>query len=223
MKNIIFIAPPAAGKGTQARLVSDKYKIPHISTGDLLRDEVLANTSYGKMLKNQMDSGELINNETIFHLLRNRINQVDCTNGYILDGFPRSVEQAMIYDNLLKELQREIGAVIFINIDRGLALERTLSRLICSSCFASYNMSIPDLRPKIEGICDKCGHMLRTRGEDNIETFPATFNNYLKEIKPILEYYNQKGLLRVVNVEKTDTVNDVFNKIVSQINIGGER
>ena len=137
MKNIIFIAPPAAGKGTQSKLISTEYNIPHISTGDLLRDEVASGSAMGQFLKEEMDRGGLISDDTMVNLLRTRISQVDCNNGYILDGYPRNVEQAKIYDNLMQELGKDIGMVIFMDIDREVALKRTLSRIVCSSCGAS--------------------------------------------------------------------------------------
>ena len=145
MKNIIFIAPPGAGKGTQAKMVSEKYGIPHISTGDLLRDERNSGSELSEMLKQEMDKGNLIDDSIIVHLLRERLNKVDCNNGYILDGYPRSVLQSKIYEDLLLELNKEIGIVIYMDIDKDLALERTLSRLICSSCGASYSSELVQL------------------------------------------------------------------------------
>lgn len=144
MKNIIFIAPPAAGKGTQSKLVSAEYNIPHISTGDLLREEVNSGSDLGVYLKQEMDKGNLISDETITTLLKNRLSKSDCKNGYILDGYPRNVTQAKIYENLLKELNKDLGSVIFLDIDKSLALERTLSRIVCPNCGASYNLNIED-------------------------------------------------------------------------------
>lgn len=223
MKNIIFIAPPAAGKGTQAKLISKEYGIPHISTGDLLRDEVASGSAYGKMIKYEMDSGNLIGDDFIVNLLRNRINRIDCNNGYILDGYPRNVEQAKIYDNMLFDLRKEIGVVIYLDIDKELALKRTLTRLICSSCFSSYNTEIPELKPRNEGFCDKCGHPLRPRGEDNEETFPIVFSNFINDVKPLLEYYKQRNLLKIIKINEEDSVRDIFNKIKTVIeNEGNE-
>jgi len=222
MKNIILLAPPAAGKGTQSKLISSEYNIPHISTGDLLRDETSLGSASGKALKAIMDSGALISDDTIVNLLRTRIGQVDCNNGYILDGYPRNVEQAIIYDNLLLDSQKRIGVVIYLDIDKQLALKRTLTRLICSSCFASYNAAIEGLKPRNEGFCDKCGHPLRARGEDNIETFPIVFNNFINDISSVLEYYNNKGLLRVIKINEEDTIDNVFQKIKAVIDSEGE-
>lgn len=218
MKNIIFIAPPAAGKGTQSKLVSTEYSIPHISTGDLLRDEINSNSPLGNTIKYDMEQGNLINDEIIVNLLRNRISKVDCNNGYILDGYPRSVEQAKIYKDLLLELRKEIGIVIFLDIDKELAMKRTLSRIICTSCGMSYNSNVSELRPRIDGICDKCGHILTTRNDDKKETFLNRFDTYVRETNPLIDYYNELGVLRTIKVYEQDSAQDIFNKIKMLIN-----
>ena len=140
MKNIIFIAPPAAGKGTQAKLISSEYNIPHISTGDLLREEMAKNTEIGQSIKKDMESGNLVSDEVITLLLKNRITKSDCQEGFILDGYPRNLAQAKILNNLLEELNIEKYYVIFFNIDKETALKRTLSRIICPNCGSSYNL-----------------------------------------------------------------------------------
>ena len=217
MKNIIFIAPPAAGKGTQSKLVSGEYNIPHISTGDLLRYEVSTGSQLGKFIKSEMDLGNLISDDIMVNLLRKRISQVDCNNGYILDGYPRNLEQAKVYENLLHDLGIEIGNVIFLDIDMQLALKRTISRLVCGTCGASFNRTDEKLCPKIEGICDKCGHLLKVRSDDNEETFVNRFNTYVNSTKPLLDYYRSKGLLKSVKIHETDTVDDIFAKIKNLI------
>lgn len=213
MKNIIFVAPPAAGKGTQSKLISQVYNIPHISTGDLLRDEVASGSSLGMQLKQEIDHGGLVSDDVMVNLLRSRISQVDCNDGYILDGYPRSVEQAQIYDHLMQELRKDVGVVIFMDIDREVALNRTLSRIVCSACGTSYNRLVPGLQPKIDGFCDKCGHTLEVRSDDNPEVFVNRFDTYLRETKPLIDYYQQKGILRQIKVESTDSTQDVFEKI----------
>lgn len=218
MKNIIFIAPPAAGKGTQSKKISLLYNIPHISTGDLLRDEVNSGSNLGNFLKAEMDAGNLITDDIMINLLRTRITQVDCNNGYILDGYPRTVEQARVYDTLVQELRKEIGVVIFMDIDPELALERTLNRLVCTSCGASYNRAVSELKPAMDGFCDKCGHVLEIRSDDKAETFKQRFETYIRETQPLIDYYRQRGILKELKVNRTDSTEDVFKKIQELIN-----
>ncbi len=213
MKNIIFIAPPAAGKGTQSKLISAEYNIPHISTGDLLRDEIASGSPLGNFIKQDMEAGNLITDDVMIKLLRQRITQVDCNDGYILDGYPRTLEQAKIYDNLIQELRKDIGIVINLDIDKNLALKRTLSRMVCSACGSSYNKDVPALAPKIEGVCDKCGHQLKVRSDDVEETFLHRFDTFLEQTKPLTEYYNQRGILKTIKIDSVDSTTDVFNKI----------
>ena len=213
MKNIIFIAPPAAGKGTQSKLVIAEYNIPHISTGDLLREEVNSGSDLGVYLKQEMDKGNLISDETITTLLKNRLSKSDCANGYILDGYPRNVTQAKIYENLLKELNKDLGSVIFLDIDKSLALERTLSRIVCPNCGASYNLNIEALKPIKEGICDKCNNTLKIRSDDNKETFLNRFDTYINNTKELIDYYDKLGVLSRIKINKEDSAQDIFNEI----------
>lgn len=213
MKNIIFIAPPAAGKGTQSKLVSTEYNIPHISTGDLLRDEVSSGSELGTYLKEEMDKGNLIKDETITVLLKNRLSMEDCKNGYILDGYPRNITQAKIYEDLLSELNMDLGVVIFLDIDKDLALERTLSRIVCPKCGASYNLSVDELKPKKEGICDRCNNTLKIRSDDNKETFLNRFDTYMENTKSLIDYYDKKGVLRRIEITEKDSAQDIFNEI----------
>lgn len=218
MKNIIFIAPPAAGKGTQAKLLAEKYNIPHISTGDLLREEATKSTDLGIKIKDMMNSGNLVNDEIITELLRNRLVKRDCDNGYILDGYPRNLEQAKIYDELLKEINRELGIVIFLDISKDLALERTLSRIVCSNCGTSYSLVIEAQKPKKENICDKCNFDLKVRSDDNKETFINRFDTYLEKTQSLIDYYKNKNVLKVVNVLDGLSAIEIFNQIEEIIN-----
>ena len=193
MKNIIFIAPPAAGKGTQSKLVSSAYNIPHISTGDLLRDEVATGSVMGKYLQEEMNKGGLISDDTIVNLLRSRISKVDCNNGYILDGYPRNVEQAQIYDTMMHELGRDVGIVIYMDMDRDLAMKRTVGRIICSSCGASFSVDDEALKPKIEGICDKCGGELYQRDDDKQESILHRMDVYREQTEPLINYYKNQN------------------------------
>ena len=207
MKSIIFIAPPAAGKGTQSKLVSEKYNIPHISTGDLLRNIIQTGSELGKIIKDEIDKGHFVSDELILELLKNRLNQDDCNNGYILDGFPRNINQAKEYDKLLISLNKKIGYVILLDVDKDTLKKRIVGRLSCKNCGSVYNKYIHETMPKNEGICDKCNIELSKRDDDNEETFEERYNTYLKETEPLINYYENKGCLyRVdsgVSLERT--------------------
>ena len=200
MKNIIFIAPPAAGKGTQSKLVSEEYNIPHISTGDLLREEMAKGSELGKSIKEDMEKGNLVSDEVITTLLKNRITSPDCAAGYILDGYPRNISQAKTYNELLLELGYDKGIVIFFDIDRELALKRTLSRIICANCGSSYNLLVDELKPKKENICDRCGHELKTRTDDTEAVFIHRFDTYMNSTKELIDYYDKLGMLHTIEV-----------------------
>ncbi len=217
MKNIIFIAPPAAGKGTQSKLVSEAYNIPHISTGDLLRDEIAKGEALGISIKEDMEKGNLVSDEVITTLLRNRITSPDCQNGYILDGYPRNINQAKIYNQLLDELNYDKGVVIFFDIDRDLALKRTISRIICPNCGSSYNLLVADLKPKEDNICDRCHHQLKTRSDDTEEVFIHRFDTYINSTKELIDYYNELGLLHKIEVG-TKSANEIFEEVKKVLN-----
>ena len=217
MKNIIFIAPPAAGKGTQSKLVSEEYNIPHISTGDLLREEIAKGTDLGKKLKEIMDKGNLVSDEVITTLLKNRITSADCKNGYILDGYPRNLTQAKIYNDLLEELHYDKGIVIFFDIDKERALKRTLSRIICSNCGSSYNLLVEELKPKKANICNRCGKELKTRDDDTEEVFIHRFDTYINSTKDLIEYYDKLGLLyRIEVLDKPASI--IFEEVKKALN-----
>lgn len=217
MKNIIFIAPPAAGKGTQAKLVSKKYNIPHISTGDLLRDEMKNKTPLGLSIKEDMNNGNLVSDEIINTLLKKRITSSDCKNGYILDGYPRNLSQAKKYNELLEELNYDKGLVIFFDIDKETALKRILSRIICPNCGASYNLLIDNLKPKKENICDKCNHELKIRTDDNKEVFINRFDTYINSTKDLIKYYQNLGILHTIKVldKPVDVIFEEVKKVLN--------
>ena len=214
MMNIILIAPPAAGKGTQAKLISEKYNIPHISTGDLLRDEIKKETTLGLKLKEIMGKGDLIDDATILNLLKKRLSSSDCSNGYILDGYPRNISQAIEYEKLINKLNRDIGKVIYFDIDKTLALKRTISRIVCPDCGTSYNLLVDDLRPKKDGVCDKCGCYLKARDDDNEKVFLNRFETFITKTNSLKDFYQRKGILYIINIDKNKSVNDIFNEII---------
>lgn len=212
MKNIIFVAAPAAGKGTISAKVCTEYNIPHISTGDLLRNEIAASSKIGTEIKSAMARGEFVSDEVITKLLKKRLEAKDCKKGFILDGYPRNISQAKTYDNILKELNYDEGLVVFLDIDRELAMKRALSRVVCSKCGLSYNLINKEYTPLKEGICDNCGSPLKTRSDDNEESFINRFDTFMKETYPLLEYYEKKGNLLKIKVDNI-TTDDIFDEI----------
>ena len=212
MKNIIFVAAPAAGKGTISAKVCTEYNIPHISTGDLLRNEIAASSKIGMEIKSAMARGEFVSDEVITKLLKKRLEAKDCKKGFILDGYPRNISQAKTYDNILKELNYDEGLVVFLDIDRELAMKRALSRVVCSKCGLSYNLINKEYAPLKEGICDNCGSSLKTRSDDNEESFINRFDTFMKETYPLLEYYEKKGNLLQIKVDNI-TTDDIFDEI----------
>ena len=212
MKNIIFIAPPAAGKGTISSMICSKYNIPHISTGDLLRNEIANGTKIGLQIKEGMSRGEFVTDELITKLLRKRLSSKDIKKGYVLDGYPRNIALASNYDKLLKELEFNEGVVIFLDIDKDTALKRIKSRMVCPKCGMSYNLSSPDLSPVREGLCDSCSSVLTIRTDDTEETFISRFDTYMKETYPLIEYYQSKNNLVKIEV-KDKTPDEIFNEV----------
>ena len=206
MKNIIFIAPPAAGKGTQSNLLKDKYGYVHISTGDMLREIVSSDSELGKVVKNIIDKGNLVSDDLIFKLLKSKLNSIK-GKPFILDGFPRTLNQALFLDN---DLKIDNYIVIYLDLSKEDAIKRIDGRLTCS-CGKSYNLNDINLKLKIIGICDNCGNVLVKRNDDNLEAFKIRFDVFLKNNKPLIDYYKNKNKLKVVNVNKD--VNEIFNEI----------
>ena len=210
MKNIIFIAPPAAGKGTQSNLLKDNYGYIHISTGDMLREIVSSNTELGEVVKNIIDKGNLVSDDLIFELLKNKLSNIE-GKPFILDGFPRTLNQALFLDNNLKI---ENYIVIYLELSKDDAVKRINGRLTCS-CGKSYNLNDNNLKPKVTDICDVCGKKLVKRDDDNLEAFKVRFDVFLKNIKPLIDYYKDKNKLKVVNVNRD--VNDIFREILKVV------
>lgn len=215
MKNIIFIAPPAAGKGTQSDLLKKNYGYVHISTGDLLRNEVASGSELGQELADIMQSGALVSDDIVTRLLNNRLMKSDCKNGFILDGYPRNINQAKKLNDLLDDLNIKIEAAIYLDMDEELAMHRALGRITCPNCARGYNKYEEVLKPKEMGICDDCKIELISRSDDNEETFKERFNTYIENTKPLLDYYRESGILYVV--DNSGTPEDTFNKIESVI------
>lgn len=218
MRNIILIAPPAAGKGTQSKLISEKYNIPHISTGDLLRLEVSKQSILGEQIKNIMETGNLVGDDIVLKLLENRITEPDCNNGFILDGFPRNLNQANEYLNMLNRLNKPIGDVIYLNVPKETTRKRIVGRLYCPKCGAIYNDQFEDSKPKLFGTCDSCNNALAKRADDNDATFEERYKVYENETYPLIEFFTNKGCLYTIysGISKERT----FEEIEKLINRG---
>lgn len=211
MKNIIFIAPPAAGKGTQSDLLVKKYSYVHISTGDLLRAEVAAHTDLGESISEIMKSGALVSDEIVTELLRNRLSQNDVANGFILDGYPRTVAQAKSLSELANDLNINLDTAIYLDMTKELAMRRALGRLTCPKCNQGYNKYEEATKPKVENLCDNCGETLISRSDDTEETFNTRFDTYIKNTEPLLNYYKELGILNIV--DNSGTPDTTFERI----------
>lgn len=199
MKSIILIAPPSAGKGTISKILCEEYHLPHISTGDLLRNATLNDDEQGNYIRQQMNLGNLVSDDIIISLVENRIMDSDCSNGYILDGFPRNLNQAKRYDEFVIKNNIKLGIAILLDINREQAKKRILGRVSCPNCGTVYNLYSTDTRPRVAGFCDRCGSELSRREDDNEEVFDIRFSTYLQETKPVADYYESKGLLYKVD------------------------
>ena len=212
----MFIAPPAAGKGTQSRLVSEKYHIPHISMGDILRDLAKEDTELGHYIAEVLSTGGLVKDEITYQAIEQRLQKEDCKGGYILDGFPRSLEQAYKYDEMLEENNQELGNVILLEAPKELTKKRILGHENCPKCGKIYNKLFDNMKSKVDGICDNCGSELVTRDDDNEESFEKRYQTYLAETAPIIEYYQNKGnLIKVDSSLDQDTVFKQIEKIIT--------
>lgn len=210
MKNIIFIAPPAAGKGTQSTMLKESFGYNHLSTGDMLREVVSSGTDFGLQVKNIIDCGELVSDDIIINLINNKLAKID-GKPFILDGFPRTLNQAKSLDNMLDKDYE----VIYLDLTEEKAIERILGRLTCS-CGKSYNLNVDNLKPKVEGICDGCGKELVKRNDDNVDSFKVRYKTFLDNTKPLMEYYEDKNKLHKINVNRN--VEDIFKDIVDVCN-----
>ena len=210
MKNIIFIAPPAAGKGTQSTMLKEKFNYNHLSTGDMLREAIASGSEFGLMLKNIIDEGKLVSDDIMIDLIKEKLNNLE-GKPFILDGFPRTLNQAIALESLLdKEYE-----VIYLDLSEEEAVSRILGRLTCS-CGKSYNLNVDSLKPKVEGICDGCGKKLVKRNDDNVDSFKVRYKTFLDNTKPLMEYYERKNKLHKINVNRN--VEDIFKDIVEVCN-----
>ncbi|WP_339172278.1 adenylate kinase [Anoxybacillus sp. FSL W8-1294] len=195
--NLVLMGLPGAGKGTQAEKIVEKYKIPHISTGDMFRAAIKEGTELGLQAKSYMDRGDLVPDEVTIGIVRERLSKNDCQNGFLLDGFPRTVAQAEALETLLQQLNRSIDYVINIEVDKNILMERLTGRRICKECGATYHLVFNP--PAQAGVCDKCGGELYQRADDNEATVANRLEVNMKQAQPLLDFYEAKGYLRNIN------------------------
>ncbi len=212
MNNIILIGPPASGKGTQARLISEKYNIPHISVGALLREASLRNDEVGKYIKETIDKGDLVNEDVISDILNQRLVAPDCKDGYILDGYPRTLEQLKRYQTFLINNNISIGKAIFLDVPRDEALRRVKNRVTCPKCGKIFG----EITTHHLDRCDVCNTPLSKRADDNEETFKHRYDIYINDTKPLIDYYKEQNILYIIDGMMSEE--DIFNKIISIIN-----
>ena len=210
---IILMGPPGAGKGTQAEKLVEVYQIPHISTGDMFRKAQKDGTELGLKAKSYMEQGQLVPDEVTVGIVKERLAEDDCKDGFLLDGFPRTVQQADALDGILKELGMTLDRVVNIEVDKEKLVARAVGRRICKSCGATYHI---EFNPsKEEGVCDICKGDLYQRADDNEETVSKRIQVYLDETKPLADYYSKVGI--IADIDGQQSIDKVFNDIVSAL------
>jgi len=212
---IILMGAPGAGKGTQAAFLVKKFGIPQIATGDMFRAAVKSGTELGKQAKACMDAGKLVPDEVTIGIVRERLGKDDCKNGFILDGFPRTVEQADALNKILTDLGKTLTAVLNINVPAEDLIGRSVGRRVCKNCGATYHVEFN--APKVEGVCDECGGELYQRADDTVETMTNRLNVYVESTRPLIEYYKKAGVYTEVDgrqhIEKV--TEDLINVLTS--------
>jgi len=208
---LVLLGAPGAGKGTQAKKLIEKYSIPQISTGDILRKSVADGTALGVEAKSYMDKGELVPDSVVIGLVKERLAQDDCKKGYILDGFPRNTSQAETLDNVLAEMSHPLDVALSVDVDKDDLMKRLTGRRTCKGCQQMYNVHFST--PDKDGICDKCGGELYQRDDDQEETIKNRLDVYEQSTAPLIDYYGRKGILK--SVQGVGSIDEIFNKIVS--------
>ena len=210
MLRTILLGPPGAGKGTQAVKIVEKYNIPHISTGDIFRENIKNETELGNRAKAYMDRGELVPDELVVEIATDRLTKDDCKNGFLLDGFPRTIFQAEKLDEFLAQRGEKIDKVINIDVEKDALVKRITGRRVCKSCGASYH--VVNIPPKKDGVCDLCNGELIQRADDTEETVLNRIDVYNKQTKPLVDYYDKAGV--IINIDGNKDLDDVLAEIV---------
>ncbi len=204
--NILIMGPAGAGKGTMSELILKEYDIPHISTGDMLRENVRNNTELGKLAKSYMEAGKLVPDDVINAMVEDRLQQPDCQKGYLLDGFPRTLVQAEAFSEIADKIGKPVECVIALEVDFEILKDRITGRRICSKCGAIYH--IKGHPSKVEGVCDECGGALIQRKDDTVEQLKVRMDEYEKSTKPVIDFYEARGVVKHVNAAQAKE--DVF-------------
>lgn len=211
MRNIILIAPQAAGKGTQAAKIKDKYNLAYISAGDILRARARIDDELGNEINKLISNGLFVSDDLMYKLIEEKITSSECKNGYILDGFPRNIEQAIEYDKILSKYNFDIGYVILLDVSREEVTKRIVGRRICSECGANYNLNYESQKPKEDMVCDRCNCKLIKRSDDNEEAIVKRLDTYYEKTEPLIKYYEEKKTLYKVDGSKAP--DEVFKQI----------
>lgn len=213
--NLMLLGPPGAGKGTQAKLLVERYRIPHISTGDIFRAAIKEGTPLGTRAKSFLDRGLLVPDEIVIGIVSERLAEPDCRNGFLLDGFPRTVPQADALDRYLAERKRPLTAVLVLEVGTELLLRRLSGRRVCRACGTPFHVETK--RPRVEGQCDRCGGELYQRDDDKLETVAERLRVYAEQTAPLIDYYERRGLLRRVETGGTiDQVDALIEKALAR-------
>ena len=208
MKNIIFIAPPAAGKGTMSDILQEKYNYEHVSTGDILRGMASKKDDFGKKISDLLKEGLLVPDDIVYEAVKRKLSEMN--NAFILDGFPRNIEQAIEYDKILEEVGKDLGVVIYLDTPRETLEKRITGRRLCKECGATYNVLTGVNTPTDIDTCDKCGGELYQREDDNLKSFNTRYETYLEKTHPLLDYYEKKNVLyRVKSVDVDNTMKEI--------------